>query len=215
LERARKETAPEAAFKAGYAFTRDRVLEIRSSSGDLKKREAKRIEHNPKTGATNEMVTDAHGHREGDEPDDRKRAYERRDFQLDPSLLARYRFEVAGRETIGGRETWQIDFRPADKPPSAHNLKERFLNRVEGRVWVDATDYEAVRLHLRLTEPVSVLGGLAGVVKSCRAALERQRTAEGHWFTRQMTWHLEGRQLLTSRVFDFKESLTDVRPAAP
>ena len=69
-----------------------------------------------------------------------------------------------------------------------------------------------MKVDLHLTEPVNVIGGLVGAVRQCRYRFQRERTAEGLWFTKPVNWHLEGRQLFTSKIIDYDETRENVRP---
>lgn len=215
IERAKGEREREAAFKARYAYAKDRVLEVRDGSGDLKKREAKHSEHSPARPAAKRLAVTADGQRPADKVADKDRAYERDDFTVDRELLGRFRFDLAGREIVAGREAWRLDFHPAAGAKSGAGARERFLARIAGSAWLDAAEHETLRLEVHLTSPVNFVGGLVGAVKACRAIIERERTADGFWFTRQTTWHLEGRQLFRTRVMEFNEALKDVRLAVP
>ena len=213
VERARGEAEREAAFQARYAFTRERVLEVRDGSGELKQRDPKRLEHRPAQPATNESSRAIEERRPPGAASRKPRAYERQDFQLDRDLLARFRFELAGSEIRGGRTAWRLNFQPVADEKLFAGIKERFLAHIAGSAWVDEADNEVVRLEVRLTAPVHVVGGLVGTVKICQAIFERERTADGCWFTRRLTWHLEGRQFFRARIMDFTEEIRDVRPA--
>ena len=214
VERAKGESEREAAFKARYAFTRTRLLEVRDGSGELQKRDPRSVEHRPAQPATNQWQATPEGQRPAVGQTARKpRAYERRDFQLDRDLLARFRFEPPESGTVGDRAVWRLKFEPVTGGKTGAGIKERFLARIAGSAWVDAVENELVRLEIRLTAPVRVVGGLVGTVRTCRVLIERERTGEGCWFTRRLTWHLEGRQFFSARVMDFSEEIQNVRPA--
>jgi hypothetical protein len=212
-ERAQGEAARDAAFKARYAYTRDRMLEVRDGSGELQKREPRHIQHRPAPPATNQPPATADGQTSPDTTSRKPRAYERRDFQLDRDLLARFRFELAGSLTNGDRLMWRLNFQPAPQGRSIAGVKEHFLSHIAGSAWVDAVDAEIVRLEVRLTAPVPVVGGLVGSVKACWAVSVRERTPDGCWFTRRLTWHVEGRQFFRTKVMDFTEEIREVHLA--
>jgi len=72
-------------------------------------------------------------------------------------------------------------------------------------VWVDEEDYALAQAQLHLTEPVTVLGGLVGVLRKFTYEFTRVRTPEGLWFARNMDWHLEGREVVINRIVDYHE----------
>lgn len=213
VERAKGESDREAAFKARYAFTRDRVLEVRDGSGKLQKRDARRVEHKPAQPAKQSGATPPEDRPPTAQTGGKPRAYQRRDFQLDHDLIARFRFDPPQGENIGDRGVWRLNFQPAVDGPSGAGINERFLSKIAGSAWVDALDHELVRVEIQLTAPVPVVGGLVGSVKKCRVLIERERTEEDCWFTRRLTWHLEGRQFFSARVMDFTEEIQNVRSA--
>ncbi len=206
VQQAQRDREQEARFKARYAYVRTRTTDTLNAEGELKKREHQRFEHSP-----------AHPEpdRWAEEGDARRRAYERRDVPVSPHLLARFRFTLAGREALAGRPAWVVDFAPASDRLPANSLIERFINRMAGRLWIDAADEVVRRAEFHLTEPVNVAGGLVGALKAVEVRLARDRTAEGLWFTRRLTWRIEGRKLFSRRLMTHLEEITQVRPAAP
>lgn len=200
---ARQDREMEARFKARYAYVRIKTTDTLGPEGEVKKREHQRLEHTP-------------AHPEPDpwaEPDDGKtRAYERRDVPVTTNLLQRFRFTLAGREALAGRPAWVVDFEPAGDRQPADSLIERFINRMAGRLWIDAAEQHVTRAQFHLTGPVNVVGGLVGALKHCEVFFERARTEEGFWFTRLLTWRIEGRKLFVRRIMTHHEELTDVRP---
>lgn len=191
-----------------YHYVRTQVFEVRAGDGDLLRREDKRTVHSPDQRAGEEddaiVPTDAKG--------GRGKAYTRADFRLDEALLARFDFIVVGTEEVQGRGAWVMEVQPATHLPPMRDLKDRFLSRTAGRVWVDTEEAVVVRASFRLLSPVAVVGGLVGSVKRCDTEFERQRTEAGDWFTRRFDWQLEGRKLFARRLLRLHEERTDVRP---
>ncbi len=120
-------------------------------------------------------------------------------------------FTIVGRDRLDGRPAWMVDFVPANRPLPERNLKERFINKAAGRVWIDTADYSLVKAELHLTQQVNVGWGLVGAVWKFNYGFERDRTADGLWFTREVHWHLEGREVIINRTVDYHESLSDVQ----
>lgn len=184
-------------FDETHAYAVEKVIERRNSANRLRERTVERKEHDPRK----EPAVDA-----DDGP-----GYREDDFKVDQSLLDRYRFTLEGTEEVNGRPAWALEFEPVDPPLPARDLKERFLNQVAGRVWVDQGDGSTARLELRLTRPVNVVGGLVGAVKACQLLLERERTTDGLWFNAHTHWRLEGRKLLVTTVIVYDEHWSEVQ----
>ena len=222
VERVKKEGDNDRAFDERYSYARTKITEYRNSAGELKKREEKSSVHNPVAGkhsrptATqsnpglekNEAVSDTHSNVRG-------RQFKRDDFLLNQDLARRFQFTLAGREWINGRPALTIDFVPANKEMPERNLKDRFINKTEGRVWVDEADYCLVKADVHLTQTVNVGFGLIGAVWKFDYGFERERTDDGLWFTRDVDWHLEGREVVINRKVDYHEKMIDIRRAAP
>jgi hypothetical protein len=222
VERVKKEGDNDRAFDKRYSYSRTKVTEYRNSAGELKKHEEKSSVHdpmaakhsqpdaaksNPDSGKS-EAVSDTHSNVRG-------RQFKRDDFLLNQDLVRRFRFTLVGREWINGRPALTIDFVPVDKKMPERNLKDRFINKAGGRVWVDEVDYCLVKAGVHLTQKVNVGFGLIGAVWKFDYGFERERTDDGLWFTRDVNWHLEGREVVINRRVDYHEKMIDVRRTAP
>ena len=214
-----KENENDRQFLAHYGFERTKVQEERNRAGTLLKRTEKKISHRPPTniiGVIASLPLDAENRelRAVNATNYQGRAFEKRDFTLNADLLSRFHFTLVGRETVAGRPTLLLDLEPAAKPPPERNLKDRFVNKAAGRVWVDEGDWLVRRVALHLTREVNVAGGLVGSVRAFTYDFDRIRTPEGWWFTQSVNWHLEGRAVFTRRVMDYHESRTNVLKAS-
>ena len=217
-ERARLEADNDRTFDQHYSYSREKITEYRNSSGELKKREDKTGTHQatpaaappPPAAQTNAApqkdgaVTDTHSNVHG-------QAFKKNDFLANPDLLSRFQIKLAGQETVNGHPAWILDFVPATKKLQEHNLKDRFINKAAGRIWVDSGDYSLVKVDMHLTQSVEVALGLVGAVWKFTYSFERARTDDGLWFTSKVDWHLEGREVILRRTVDYHEQTTDVR----
>lgn len=223
LERAQQEEAGQATFKQCYGYTRTRVTEYRNGEGVLKKRKAKTrvnnpqvipiVYHPPQPKATSSLVIGAEGSGPVSETQTniRGKAFEKSDFPLNEDLIRRFDFTLSGREMINGRAALVIDFKPTKRKVPERNIKDRFINKAAGRVWLDEADCAVAKADLHLSEKVNVLGGLVGAVSTFTLSIRRERTAEGIWFIREQQWHLEGREVFLHRKVDYYEKYKDVR----
>jgi hypothetical protein len=46
-------------------------------------------------------------------------------------------------------------------------------------------------------------------------AFERARTADGLWYTRLLTWRIEGRKFFSRRIMEHRDEVSEVRLAVP
>jgi hypothetical protein len=216
VDRARQESDNDRAFDQLYGYAREKITEYRNGSGDLKKREEKTNLHQPNpaaivrpaviikpAAADDQAVSDTHSNVRG-------QAFKKNDFLLNDDLVRRFDFKLAGQETLNGRQTLVIDFVPAKKDLPERNIKDRFINKAAGRIWVDAADYTLVKADLHLSKPVDVAFGLVGSIWKFNYSFERSRTEDGYWFTHNVNWHLEGREVVVNRTVDYHEQVTDL-----
>ena len=220
VERALQEPENDRRFESQFAFVKSKVTEHRNSSGEIKKREAKVSTNSPAWKPLAEPpapVTDrdpAVARPVSNRPaKGRGKSYERDELLASGEFVKRFAFTLVGRETLHGRPALVVDFVPAAGKLPEHNLKDKFINRTAGRVWLDEADMAIVRGALRLTGRVNIVGGLVGAVSQLTVGFERERTAEGFWFTREANWHLEAREVFAQRVMDYHEERTEVRRA--
>jgi len=208
-QRAQTEPANDQAFKTAYGYTRNKTTEYRNIRGNLTERKTKTSVNEPvPTGelaeaavvtawATNAVSSDTSRHKH--------------DLLSTTNLATRYTFELQGREIIEGRPAFVVAFQPVGAKLPAPTLKDRFLNKAAGRVWVDEEEFALVKADVHLTESVSVVGGVVGRVHKFNFSFGRERTEDGLWYTRLLTWHLELREVIVERVIDCVETKTEVR----
>jgi hypothetical protein len=224
LQRAKDESDNDHAFDARYRYARTKVTEFRNSAGQLKKREANTSVHVPAPSSApapatpvpasaaapkpapepTEAVSDTHSNVHGQQ-------LRKSDFLLNQDLVSRFKFTIVGQDLLNGRPALVVDFVPANKTLPERNLKERFINKAAGRIWIDANDYSLVKADIHLTQEVNVGWGLIGAVWKFRYEFERERTADGLWFPSEVDWHLEGREVIINRIVDYHETMSDVQ----
>lgn len=215
VERAKKEKDNERLFKENYFFVRSQVKDFKNSKGELKSREAKTVTNNPVVkrivtapvapkSDKSQPVSETHSNVRG-------KQFEEKDFTVEGGLIKRFEFKLIGREMVNGRPTLVIDFQPAKGKQPERSIKEKFINKAAGRVWLDEEEYAVSKVAIHLTEQVNVLGGLVGAVWKFTYNFERSRIEEGLWFTRDEEWHVEGREVILQRIVDFHQQRKDVQ----
>lgn len=211
LVRAQKETENDRAFKATYQYKRSKTTEYRNVRGHLTKRKAKTDVNEPALRDNGESTTNAAWGGTNVVSSDTR--VHKRDFLAHTNLVKRFTFELQGRELVQGRPALIVDFKPLNRKLPAADLKEKFLNHTAGRIWVDEVDYALVKAEARLLDEVNIVGGLIGTVHKFNFSFGRERTQDGLWYTRLLTWHLEMREVLVQKVIDCVETKSDVRKA--
>lgn len=221
MQTSAEETTDYHKFNHHYYYTREKLTEFFDTSGKLKEREAKESTNNPvplvsisKPAPLPEPIVSpkmasadpgptgpsVHGVNLGKKED-----------LLNPDLIKRYKLTLVGQEMLNGRPALIVDFKPASNNLPIFNIKDRFLNCIAGRAWVDKNDFTLEKVDMHLTQKVSVLGGLVGTVSKFTFTFDRQRTADGFWFTRDLDWHLEAREATYQRVVDHHEEINGLQ----
>lgn len=208
-------------FDMNYQYTRSRVWEYRNSQGVVISREEKRsVENKPERIAAHKALLAA-GNKPAPPPpavkdqpisethsNIRGKALKVKDYSI-ANLMKRFQFTLVGQETLNGRPSFVVDFKPISQDLPVKQFADKFINKAAGRIWVDAEDYAIAQAQLHLTQQVNVLGGIVGSVWKFTYAFTRLRTPEGYWFARHMDWHLEGREVVFNRIVDYHEQKFD------
>jgi hypothetical protein len=220
VERAKKESENERNFQSKYFFVRSQVKDFKNSKGEVKSHEAKTVTNNPalkRLSLAAKAATVSHSGKPQPVSDThsniRGKQFSDKDFSVEGGLLKRFEFTLVGRELVNGRPALIIDFQPAKGKLPENSIKEKFINKAAGRVWLDEEDYALSKVAIRLTEKVNVLGGLVGAVWKFTYAFERERVEDGIWYTRDEQWHVEGREVIIQRTVDFHLERNAVRKA--
>ena len=213
LARAHKEAKNDRTFKDTYIFTWSKTNEYRNIRGNLTKRKVKTSVNEPskRGGEEGELVAVSNATSTNKVSSDT--TLHKRELLANTNLVQRFSVELQGREVVGGRPAFVVEFKPSEKRFSSSNFKERCLSKVAGRIWLDEEEYAVVKAEARLTEGIGVVGGLVGAVHKFNFKFDRERTAEGIWYTQLLTWHLEMREMIVERTIDCVETKTDVRKA--
>jgi hypothetical protein len=204
-EHSQKEATNEREFKQRYHFTRSRATEVRNSKGELNRREVKTQINQP---ATNSGPTDVAS---DNQTNRRGKPGRKTDFAVDREFLKRFQFTLVGRESINGRPALILDLAPATIKPPEHDIKDRIINKMAGRVWVDEAESVIVKADFHLTEKVNVVAGLVGAIAGFTLSFNRSRTVDGLWFTPRLDWHLDAREVFVRRTVDSHEEITEVQ----
>jgi hypothetical protein len=204
-------------FNQHYSYTRQKVTEFYDGSGNLKDRQIRQSTNTPSpqvvVAAPQPAARPVAYHKDAgaDGPSVHGVSLGKKEDLLSPDLIKRYKVTITGREMVNGRPALVLEFKPASDSLPILNIKDRFLNCVAGRAWVDEGDYVLEKAELHLTQKVSVLGGLVGTVSKFSLSFDRSRTPDGYWFTHDLDWHVEAREATYQRVVTHHEEIDDVQ----
>jgi hypothetical protein len=103
-----------------------------------------------------------------------------------------YNFRLVGSELPNGRDAWVIAAEPrAGFEP--HGKAARFLSKFHGRMWIDKSDLQLVKLDVEATDTVSLGWVLARVHKGTRLLYEQTRVNEEVWLPGHLNFKLDAR----------------------
>jgi len=218
---------------AQFAFTKQRVLEEFDSKGKLEERKDSRQEWFPINGSPFARTVERNGKpltekerkaeeereaavRAGKRPARSPEATKRdKEWQFTDEMLSRYAFKVTGQETVRGRPAWVVEFAPRSKDLPVKQITDRVANKVAGKVWVDAEDWEVARLKVWLTEELTFIGGVAGVLRKFELLLDRARVEPNAWLPTAIDFEMAGREFLVNKRVHYREEAKDFKRAAP
>jgi len=131
---------------------------------------------------------------------------------LNKELIARYDFELVGREDVAGRDAYVMKFKPKSEDLPVKQITDRLINRLGGKVWVDAREFEVAKAEIGLLSEITMWGGVLGAMKKFSFDVERTRV-EGVWFNRVTNFEMEGRKLFDGTRMRVKSETSNFRPS--
>jgi len=220
-----REAKNDRTFRRQYQFIKSRTEIEKTSRGEIKKQTTSILTNTPRTEvqglATRKKQTEGRD-TTGASPISNpsrdpaaktgKRNGGKREFQMDDDLLSQFQFDVKQREIRKGRPALLLTFSPRTETPE-RDMKDRFLRRIAGEAWIDESEGVLITLDVHLTSPLDIAGGLAGALKSFQFHSERERTPEGLWFTKDMNYRVDYREVFTRKLMETSESISSVAPA--
>lgn len=110
-----------------------------------------------------------------------------------------YSFQLSGEETIAGRKTWRIDATPRpDYQPKSY--KSAMLKKFKGRLWVDQTDFQWVRMEGEAIDTVTWGLFLARLAPGSRIEFQQIRVNDEVWMPQAFKVVMDARLALFKRL---------------
>ena len=128
-----------------------------------------------------------------------------REVTLDRALTEHFLFTLVERQVIDGRPAYVLSFRARSNMPNKE-IRDRILNRLAGQVWVDAEEFEVVRLDVSLTDRVSIGWGVLGSMNKFDVLFERFRLDDGSWQVKEASGIVAYREVLKSKQMRWRET---------
>jgi hypothetical protein len=150
------------------------------------------------------------------EGDRRKRlAREEKDREEDRKFVLEvadaFNFQLVGSETLDGHDTWVLEGqpRPSFQPKSR---EAQMLSKFKGRVWIDKTEDQWVKLDITAIDTISVGFVLARIHKGTHIVIELTRVNNEVWLPKHVQFHLDIRVALFKNYNeDIEQSYRDFK----
>lgn len=150
------------------------------------------------------------------EEDRRKRlAKEEKDREEDRKFVLEiadaFDFRLVGSEAIDGRDTWVFEGEPRPGyEPKQRNAK--MLSKFKGRVWIDKSEAQWVKLDITAIDTIAVGFVLARIHKGAHVLVELTRVNDEVWLPKYVQFHLDARvMLLKNYDEDIEQMFRDYR----
>lgn len=104
----------------------------------------------------------------------------KRDHLLMEQLTQAFDFKLLGQQKMGPYQVYTLKAtpRPGYKPP---NMQAQVLSGMEGKLWIDTTTFQWVKVQAKVIHPVSIEGFLATVEPGTHFQLEKAPVGDGVW----------------------------------
>lgn len=104
----------------------------------------------------------------------------KRDHLFMNQMVLAFDFKLTGEEEINGHDTYVLKATPRKgyEPP---NMEAKVLTGMEGKLWVDKTTFQWVKVTAKVTQPVSIVGFLATVQPGTHFELENTPVTKDIW----------------------------------
>jgi hypothetical protein len=127
-------------------------------------------------------------------------------------MVNAFRFQLAGDAEVNGHACWILDAEP--KPgydPEDH--EGRVLKGMKGRLWIDKSTYQWVKVRAEVVKPVNFYGFLAKVSPGTEFALEQEPVGDDVWMPKTFNVRVRASALgFFSENSDENDTYLDYRP---
>ena len=138
----------------------------------------------------------------------------RQDHALMAEMIKAFDFKLDGEDTIRGHRCFVLEATPRpDYQPVSRDT--RVLKGMRGRMWVDAQQYQWVKVQAEVFRPVAFGLFIAHVEPGTRFLLEQEPVEDRIWLPSHFIMHVKARILFASRNYTDDETYVDYRRSAP
>ena len=113
----------------------------------------------------------------------------RQDQAMLMAMVDAFDFQMAGEESVNGHGCWILDARPkSGYQPTSRETK--VLAGMRGRLWIDKSQYQWVRVKAEVVRPVSFYGFIAKVGPGTTILLEQEPVSADLWLPKRLSIHV-------------------------
>ena len=137
----------------------------------------------------------------------------RQDHELMTEMTKAFNFTLAGEEVVDGHRCFVLNAtpRPGYEPP---NRDTQVLLGMRGKMWIDAKQYQWVKVHAEVFRPVNFGFFFASVKPGTQFSLEQEPISGNLWLPSHFSMQLRARIFIESRHSIDDETYTNYQPAA-
>jgi hypothetical protein len=165
-----------------------------------------------------QKMQDAIAKRKAESPQDRAQRIgkyqeqRKRDHALVEDLTKAFDFKLAGEGRIEGHQAYILDARP--RPGYQPDSKQtQVLTGMKGKLWIDKSTFQWVKVEAEVIHPVSIDGFVARVEPGTRFELEKTPVAADVWLPKHFSMRSHARVLFVFGKSDSDdESYFDYHP---
>ncbi|HZW79902.1 MAG TPA: hypothetical protein VFF50_05480 [Candidatus Deferrimicrobiaceae bacterium] len=119
---------------------------------------------------------------------------QRRNHLLMEQIAKAFAFNQVGEANLDGHEVYVLKAtpRPGYRPP---NMETEALTGMEGKLWIDTSSFQWVKVEAQVTHPVHIAGFLAEVEPGTHFELEQEPVAPGIWLPQHFSMRASSRIL--------------------
>ena len=111
------------------------------------------------------------------------------DHTMIREMVDAFDFQIVGEETIDGHDCWVLDAKP--KPGyRPTNRETKVLAGMQGKLWVEKTHDQWVRVQAEVMKPVNFYGFIAKVGPGTRFLLEQEQVHDNLWLPKRFSVHV-------------------------
>jgi hypothetical protein len=130
----------------------------------------------------------------------------RKDRQFLREIPALYNFEMQGEATVDGRAVWIVAATPKpDYQPKDRDAK--VLQKIEGKLWIDKSEYQWVRVEAETTDTISFGLFLARLAPGAKLVFQQTRIDNELWLPKHSLISGTARLALLKK-FSLQEEIT-------